>query len=65
MACGYGELGDEDNAIKYLRLAYERKANMLEGEQFPDPTRDSSFAKFRESEKFNKAVEEMKGTSGK
>ena len=60
MACGHGELGDEANAIKYLRLAFKHKANMLEGEHFPDPTQDSSFAKFRDSETFNKAVEEMK-----
>lgn len=60
MACGYGELGDEDNAIKYLRLAFKHKANMLEGERFPNPETDSSFTKFWKSEKFVKAVGEMK-----
>lgn len=61
MACGYGELGDEDNAIKWLRPAFKNKANMLEGETFPDPMTDSSFEKFRKSEKFKKAISEMKG----
>jgi tetratricopeptide (TPR) repeat protein len=60
MACGHGELGDEDNAIKWLRLAFKHKANMIAGERFPNPETDSSFAKFRESEKFKKAVAEMK-----
>ncbi len=60
MACGHGELGDEDNAIKWLRLAFKHKANMIAGERFPNPETDSSFAKFRESEKFKKALAEMK-----
>jgi tetratricopeptide (TPR) repeat protein len=60
MACGYGELGDEDNAIKWLRLAFKYKAKMMAGERFPNPETDSSFAKFRDSEKFRKAIAEMK-----
>jgi tetratricopeptide (TPR) repeat protein len=63
MACGHGELGDEDNAIKWLRLAFKYKANMMAGERFPNPETDSSFAQFRDSEKFKKAIAEM--TSGK
>lgn len=59
-ACGYGELGDEDNAIKWLRPAFKYKTNMLPGEQLPNPETDSSFARFRDSEKFKKAVEEMR-----
>ena len=60
MACGYGELGDEDNAIKWLRPAFKYKANMMAGERFPNPETDSSFAKFRDSEKFRKAIAQMK-----
>ena len=60
MACGYGELGDEDNAINSLRSAYKYKSNMIPGERLPDPMNDSSFAKFTDSEKFTKAVAEMK-----
>ena len=60
MACGYGELNDEDNAIKWLRPAFKHKANMIAGERLPDPMTDSSFEKFRDSEKFKKAIAEMK-----
>jgi tetratricopeptide (TPR) repeat protein len=60
MACGYGENGDEDNAIKYLRLAARYKANMLSGEEFPDPSTDNSFLKIAGSEKFKKALAEIK-----
>jgi len=61
VACGYGELGDEDNAIKWLRPAFKYKANMLKGEQLPDPMGDSSFERFRDSEKFKKAIAEILG----
>lgn len=60
IACGHGELGDEDNAIKYLRLAYKNKANMPPGKRFPDPMRDTPFENFADSEKFKTAVAEMK-----
>ena len=62
-ACGYGELGDEDNAIKWLRPAFKYKDNMMTGEHLPNPETDSSFARFQDSEKFKKALNEMK--SGK
>jgi len=64
MACGYGETGDDENAIKYLRPAYKYRNNMLSGEHLPDPMTDSSFEKFRESETFKKAVKEMKSGKG-
>ena len=51
------------DGIYGIRLAFKHKANMIAGERFPNPETDSSFAKFRDSEKFNKAVAEMK--SGK
>jgi len=63
MACGYGELDDEDNAIKYLRPAFKYKANMIEGERFPNPETDSSFKRLMQRETFRKALAEMK--SGK
>ena len=60
LACGYGDLGDEDNAIKNLRMAFKYKANMLNNEELLDPETDVSFKKFAGSEKFKKAVAEMK-----
>lgn len=60
MANVYGEANDEDNAIVYLKRAYERKGNMIAGETFPDPMTDDSFQRFVKSEKFVKAVNELK-----
>ena len=60
MACGYGELGDEDNAIKFLAPAFKFRKNMLEGEHFPDPMTDDSFRKFVNDDKFKKAILDMK-----
>ncbi len=61
MACGYGELGDEDNAIKNLRLAFKYKANMPKTNASVGPETDTSFAKFRKSKKFDAAISEMTG----
>lgn len=63
MANTYGEDGDEANSIKWLRLAFERKANMIEGESFPDPMTDSSFKAFAKSESFRKAVVAMQSSN--
>lgn len=60
MACTYGEMDNEEKAIEYLRGAYERKDNMIEGEHFPEPATDSSFEKFMGSAKFRAALAEMK-----
>lgn len=60
MACTYGEMDNEEKAIEYLRGAYERKENMIEGERFPEPATDSSFKKFMKSAKFTAALVEMK-----
>lgn len=60
MACTYGEMGDMDKAIKYLKLAFERREKMIEGEEFPDPATDSSFERFMKNEKFQAALKELK-----
>ena len=46
IACTYAEMNDKDNALSNLRKAYEKKPNMIEGEQFPDPRTDSSFQRY-------------------
>jgi tetratricopeptide (TPR) repeat protein len=61
MACGYGEKDDEANAIKYLKLAFRYKDNMVEGEHFPDPETDSSFERLMQRKSFRSAVATMKG----
>lgn len=60
MACGYGETDDEAGAVKYLRLAFKYKANMIKGEIFPDPETDSSFERLMKRESFRNAISEMK-----
>ena len=60
LANTYGEEDDEPNAVKYLRLAFKYKKNMIEGEKFPDPLTDDSFKNFADSATFQKAVAEMK-----
>jgi tetratricopeptide (TPR) repeat protein len=60
MACTYGEKKDMDKAIEYLKLAFDRRENMIPGEDMPDPATDSSFKRFMQNEKFKAALEELK-----
>lgn len=59
IGCIYGEKGDIDSSITYLKLAFERKSNVLEGEDMPNPKDDSSFQKFLNDDKFKKLLEEL------
>jgi tetratricopeptide (TPR) repeat protein len=60
MACTYGEKDDMDKAIEYLKLAFDRRENMIPGEKMPNPASDSSFERFMKDEKFKAALEELK-----
>ena len=60
MACTYGEKDDMDKSIEYLKLAFDRRENMIPGEQMPNPATDSSFARFMKDEKFKAALKELK-----
>ena len=46
LACAYAEEGDKARLLTNLQLAFDRKANILKGEQMPDPRADSSFERF-------------------
>lgn len=59
MACTYGELKDLDKAIEYLKLAFQRKKNLIRGEHMPSPATDSSFERFMNNEKFLNALREL------
>lgn len=59
MACTYGEMNDEEQAIAYLKSAFKNRKNMIAGEQMPDPAGDSSFARFMKEEKFLDALKEI------
>ncbi len=43
LACAYAEEGDKAKVLLNLQLAFDRRANVLKGEQMPDPRADSSF----------------------
>ena len=59
LACTYAEMGQLDPALKYLREAWKRRKNVLEGESFPDPRQDSSFARYKDDPRFQEAVRDM------
>lgn len=61
IACGYGEMGQMDEALKELQLTYKYKANSIPGESVPDPLNDSSFKKWKKEKKFVDAVNQMQG----
>ena len=60
LACTYGEKKDMDKAIEYLKLAFDRRENMIPGERMPNPATDSSFKQFMQDEKFRAALKELK-----
>jgi tetratricopeptide (TPR) repeat protein len=55
----YAEMNDLDTAVSYLLKAWDRRANGLEGEGFPDPRQDSSFNKYLRDPRFNRALDKM------
>lgn len=46
LACAYADEGDKPKTLANLQRAFDRKANILNGEQLPDPRADSSFQKY-------------------
>ena len=56
MADYFGEKGDSPNAIAYLQKAYDRRANFIAGEKFPDPRDDDSFKKLLKNPEFKRFV---------
>jgi tetratricopeptide (TPR) repeat protein len=59
LACTYGEMNDMERAIDNLKLAFEHKKNIIKGEKMPDPSKDSSFARFMDDPKFKAALKEL------
>ena len=60
LACTYGEMKDMDKAIEYLKLAFDRRENMIPGEKMPNPATDSSFKAFMKNENFRAALKGLK-----
>jgi Tetratricopeptide repeat len=59
LACTYAELGDTPEARDYLKKAFEYKANVLPGENIPDPRRDDSFKKLMKNKEFQELAETL------
>jgi len=52
LACADAESGDASAARVHLQQAFDRRANTLKGETFPDPTADDSFKKLSTNKDF-------------
>ena len=59
LACTYAEMGDAPEAGNYLKKAFEYKANLLPGENMPDPRKDDSFKKLKKNKEFQELVETL------
>lgn len=59
LACTYAEMGDATDAGNYLRKAFEYKANLLPGENMPDPRRDDSFKKLMKNKELKELAESL------
>jgi tetratricopeptide (TPR) repeat protein len=52
LACADAEEGDAAHAKTHLQPAFDRKANTLQGERLPDPTKDDSLLKLKGDKAF-------------
>jgi tetratricopeptide (TPR) repeat protein len=59
LACTYAEMDNMDKAIEYLKLAFERKGNLIRGEKMPTPATDPSFERFIGNDKFVAVLQEL------
>lgn len=59
LACTYAEMGDATEAGNYLRKAFEYKANLLPGENMPDPRRDDSLKKLMKNKEFKELADKL------
>lgn len=52
LACADAESGDATAARTHLQQAFDRRANTIKGETFPDPTKDDSILKLKKDKAF-------------
>jgi len=62
MADYYGEKADAQNAMDYLKKAYDRRANLIPGEKFPDPRQDDSFKNLLKTKELRDFVDNLMKT---
>jgi len=60
LACAYAEMSDLDNMLRNLEESFKRKANMIKGEKFPNPRKDSSFERYLKDIKFKQLLKKYK-----
>lgn len=60
LACNAAEQGNAVVARKNLALAWERRANVIPGEKFPDPVTDDSFLRLKKNKEFWSYVTSLK-----
>jgi hypothetical protein len=61
LACVAAERGGLSDTEKYLTLAFERRANTIPGETFPDARVDDSFQKFLLQKEFRHFLDSLYG----
>lgn len=59
LACTYAEMGEATEAGDDLKKAFEYQANVLPGENMPDPLKDDSFKKLMKNKEFQELVETL------
>lgn len=59
LACIDAEQGNAKGAKEHLKLAFDRRANVLDGESMPDPTKDDSILKLKSNAEFWAFVESL------
>ena len=52
LACADAEEKKLTDARTHLQQAFDRRANLIPGEKFPDPTKDDSFLPYRDNKEF-------------
>jgi hypothetical protein len=60
LACADAEQGKAKDAQLHLQQAFDRKANVIPGEKFPDPTQDDSFLKLKKNKEFWAFIQSLK-----
>jgi hypothetical protein len=59
LACIDAEQGNAKDAKEHLKQAFDRRANVLQGESMPDPTKDDSILKLKGNREFWAFVESL------
>lgn len=59
LACADAEQGNAKDAKEHLKQAFDRRANVLQGESMPDPTKDGSILKLKRNAEFWTFVESL------